>query len=264
MALSTERPIFVCGVPKSGTTMVGQLLSNHADLQTDFDIDPSIAFLKYVKANMEDYFFFSEIPGTILADRDKYWKADDFREWHLLNIDYFQRLHLSYRAGATRWGSSSCSTYQHRDMIWNWFPEAIFLIVNRDPRDQWCSFKQLHMREGITNPWNHFVNFRRTVPVGESDPRLRFVEYHEVVDDPTIVFDILGLTVPENYLNGMRDVFIGRTKGNNQQGIEKDLQFGDIITSRVGRWKRDLRMKEIVRCYKEFPNECSYYDTLNT
>jgi len=263
MALYPERPVFVCGVPKSGTTLVGQLLSNHSDLQTDFDIDPSIAFLKYVTSTMEDYFFFSEIPDTILAERDSYWKNNDHREWHLLNIEYFKRIHISYRAGAKRWGSSSCLTYLHRDILWKWFPEATFLMVMRDPRDQWCSFRHLHMREGIPDCWDHFVKYRRfSIPPRDEDPRFKFIEYHEVVSNPTIVFDTLGLTVPENYLNGIRDVFIGRTKGNRAD-INNELRSGNqMITSRVGRWKRDLSKEEIVKCSEAFPEECAYYDSL--
>ena len=60
MELSTEEPIFVCGIPKSGTTMVGHLLSHHSDLQTNYDIDPASMFLRYVRDTMKDYFFFAE------------------------------------------------------------------------------------------------------------------------------------------------------------------------------------------------------------
>jgi hypothetical protein len=263
-ALSSEEPVFVCGVPKSGTTLVGQLLSNHPDFQTDFDIDPSIEFLKYVESTMNDFFFFSENSGTILGDRDKYWKDNDYAEWHLLNIKYFQGLHLSYRRGATRWGSSSCLTYLYRYMLWRWFPKATFLMVMRDPRDQWCSFRKLHMRAGIPNAWDHFLNYRgSTIPYRVDTPRFKFIEYHEVVYNPTIVFDTLGLCVPENYLNGVRDIFIGRTKGN-QQEMTVELRSGqDMITSRIGRWKRDLNTDEIAKCLQAFPAECAYYDSLD-
>lgn len=262
--LSTEEPVFVCGVPKSGTTMVGQLLANHSDYQTDFDIDPSIEFLKYVAKTMDDYFFFSETPGTALGDRDKYWKDNDYAEWHLLNIEYFQGLHLSYRRGATRWGSSSCLTYLYRDMLWKWFPQATFLMVMRDPRDLWCSFRQLHMREGISDAWEHFLNYRgATIPPRDEDQRFKFIEYHEVVHNPKLVFDTLGLSVPENYLNGVRDIFVGRTKGDEQDTIDELESGKNIITSRVGRWKRDLSEAEIVKCMGAFPEECEYYDSLD-
>ncbi len=263
MGLSSERPIFVCGVPKSGTTLVGRLLANHTDCRTDYDIDPSIRFLRYVRDTMDDYFFFSEPENSPMAAANEYWIKDDFRTWHLMNIEYYQQFHKSYRTGAPRWGSSSCYSHYHRKILWKWFPEAIFLIVRRDPRDHWCSFKHLYVNFEV-DQWDWFVESRGRLPTVGEDERIQFVEYHEVVRDPTVIFDTLGLSVPENYLTGVRDVFLHRTRGSKVADWIGNVRSGEqLITSSIGRWKRDLSEEEIQRCVDTFPEECEYYDGLD-
>jgi len=261
MELSTEKPIFVCGVPKSGTTMVGRILANHPDLQTDFDVSPTVHFLKYVRDAMDNYWFFKERQNSPMAEDNSYWTDNNYKEWHSFNIEYFKTLHKSYRSGATRWGSSTCFTHQHRELLWKWFPEARFLMITRDPRDHWCSFRMLP-----TYHWDQFLYFKKeAASMNEMDSRFNYVEYHDVVRDPTILFGILGLSVPENYLNGVKRVFIDRSNGaqSDVPNWVYELQHGNgIISSRVGRWKRDLDKEELDRCTEAFPDECMYYDEM--
>ncbi len=263
-ALSTEEPIFVCGVPKSGTTMVGNLLANHSSAKTDYDIDISTAFLEYVIRSMKDYYFFKEQLHTPMEKANRFWNAEDHREWHLLNLRYFADLHQSHRSGSPRWGSSTTFTYIYRSLIWKWFPRATFLMVMRDPRDNWCSYKHLHVNgvKNETEKWNRFVHHHKnTIPRRDEDPRIIFIEYHEVVHNPTMVFDILGLSTPENYLNNMITVYLGRSNGDKVYSPAKELREGSpMVTSRVGRWKRDLSVEEVTRCTETFPKECEYYD----
>ena len=75
-----------------------------------------------------------------------------------------------------------------------------------------------------------------------------------------MVFDILGLSTPENYLNNMETVYLGRSNGDNAAAIKAMKETGPMVTSRVGRWKRDLSAEEVTRCMKAFPKECEYYD----
>jgi len=140
-------------------------------------------------------------------------------------------------------------------------------MVMRDPRDQWCSYKHLYITgvKNETEKWKRFVHeHKNTIPQRDEDPRIKFIEYHEVVHNPTMVFDILGLSTPENYLNNMEAVYIGRSNGDKVNSPAKELRGGSpIVTSRVGRWKRDLSAEEIQRCLETFPTECEYYDNVS-
>lgn len=263
-ALSTDRPIFVGGIPKSGTTLVGQLLSNHPDVSIDYDVNATILFFRYVEEMQKNYFFFTDNPNTPMGQQDAYWRKDGFRAWHQLNINYFRGLHQSYHKGSKRWGSSTCFTYTFRKTVWGWFPQAQFVMVMRDPRDHWCSFKYLNMPK-YPDRWKNFVRLTRELPDKTEDSRMKFVEYHEVVENPTLVYDVLGMEAPENYLDGVLEVFLGRTLGDNPKAWVDDLREGrKLVTSRVGRWKRDLSREEVQRCTEAFPEACEYYDDLDT
>lgn len=243
--MSSEQPIFVCGVPKSGTTLVGQLLSNHPDITIDYDIDPTVHFLKYVESAQASNLFLEEKPEG----------------WESLNIEYFQKLHHSYQSGAKRWGSSTCLVHLYRHRVWEWFPLAQFVAVLRDPRDHWCSFKHLYI-PNRDDRWEHFMRCHRGLPKPGEDSRMKFVEYHEVIKNPTVVFDALGLKTPKDYLDGVLEVFLSRTLGDHTKEWMIELRKGSkIITSRVGRWKRELNEDEVQRCIEAFPEACEYYDS---
>jgi len=250
---SNERPIFVGGVPKSGTTLVGQLLSNHSSISIDFDIDPTIHFLKYVKNVRRDCF------------SNMCWGNNEFRVWDEMNVDYFHKLHQSWKNQICRWGSSTCYTYLYRDIVCGWFPMAQFIIVRRDPRDLWCSYKQQH-NPYIPDPidrWNYFVTRITNLPKPGNDKRIIQLEYHEVVRDPSIVFIALELDVPRNYTNGTRNVLFRRSLGLTSDEAIRAVCGNSIITSRVGRWRRDLSEEEIRRCNEVFPELCDYYDNVS-
>lgn len=247
--------------------MVGKLLSSHSSMQTDYDIDISMDFLKYAANSRQNYYyFFNEHMHSPMEKANRFWNDDDNREWHLLNLRYFEDLHQSYKAGAPRWGSSTCYTFIHRQLIWKWFPKATFLMVMRDPRDHWCSYKHLHIvgtdDTDESAKWDKFVcHHKGLLPSRHEDPRIKFIEYHEVVRDPTMVYDMFELSVPENYLDNMLQVYLVRSLGGSGYNPVRELQnTNPMVTSRVGRWKNELSDEELRRCTEAFPELCKYYD----
>ncbi len=255
--LSTERPIFVGGVAKSGTTLVGHLLSNHPTVDIDYDIGPSLHFLRYARDAANDHFFFSnENPPSPMWKRNQHWLKDDRREWHLLNMDYFQSMHRGY-GRAHRWGSSTCATYQHRKLLFKWYPNATFVIVKRDPRDLWCSHRKL-VNPNIDNKWDDFIKTYSSLPT-ENEKGIKVIEYHDVVTRPELVFTLFDLDIPQNYLSGVQEVFLARTLGSDPRLWKSELGEG-LIRSRIGKWQRELSPREIRMLELAFPEECEYYD----
>ena len=238
--------------------MVGRLLSNVPGVTIDYDIDASQHFLRYVKTAQENLYFFSSPEYTVMDRANEPWRRDDFAMWHRANIDYFQNLHHSFRSGTTHWGSSTCWTYLFRDIIWHWYPDAKIVFMHRDPRDQWASFKHLPMPPG-KNSFRYFKESMETIP---DDDRLIHLQYHEVVADPTIPFKRLGFELPQDYLDGMVEVFLGRTRGSTSEDWRDSLRDG-IVQNRVGRWKRDLTSNEVALVTVAFPELCDYYDEVS-
>ena len=211
--------------------------------------------MRYVKTAQENLYFFAEPEHTPMHRANEFWRANDFHAWHWMNMDYFQKLHQSFREGVTHWGSSTCWTYLFRDIIWDWYPEAKIVFMHRDPRDQWASFKHLEL-PNHPDKFQYFKESMRTIP---DDDRLIHLQFHEVVEDPKIVYQRLGFPVPRNYLHGVREVFLSRTQGTTAEDWQSEITVG-IVKTRVGRWRRDLTSNEIALVSVAFPELCAYYD----
>ena len=216
---------------------------------------------------MENFFFLKAANNIHpLEEQIVYWQDDNFRRFHEINKAYFTQMHLGWDSGL-RWGSSNSLMCYRYKLIWEWYPKAEWVFLQRDPRDNWASFRS-HRHPytedgGESEHWRLFV--ARSKQVNKirdrlrDDPRVYCLQYHEVVNDPELVYRTLGITTPENYLDNGKEVLFDRSYGLT--GPEaKEAMEKPIITSRVGRWKRDLNEEEIARCRKEFPNICAYYD----
>ena len=268
----SHRPLFIAGMPKSGTSLIGNLLNNHPDFDLDFDNEAVPQFLAYASDLPKNMFFLNDgRDSEYLRRHVGHWRDNDCANLHELNRAYFTRLHLGWNSGL-RWGS--CNPYQvfHMELTWRWYPDAEFVIVQRDPRDIWASYRHhRHYAEGKSldsenaAQWVQYVRLLQTVHdmcgrFGE-DPRVHLVQYHHVVKDPELIYRLLGLEAPENYIENARTVLLGRSYGLSTDELKDVAVNGDkILTSRVGRWKRDLTDEEISRVEGVFPMTCAFYD----
>ncbi len=264
-----DRPLFISGMPKSGTTLVNNLLTNHPDFKIDYDNEAIQQFLTYVHATMKNFFFLkaaNNVPP--LHEQVVYWQENDFERYHELNKDYFTRMHMAWNSGL-RWGSSNSLQGVFHKLIWRWYPKAEYIFVQRDPRDNWSSFRSHEHPYSESGEWDHwdlFVHrYKKITSVMDrlrDDPRTYYLQYHEVVHDPMLVYRTLGIKPPENYLNNADKVLFDRSYGLTSPEA-KEVLDKKIITSRVGRWKRDLSPEEIQRCQQTFPELCAYYDEVS-
>ena len=93
----SERPLFITGVPKSGTSIVANLVRNHPDFVIDFDNEAIQQFMWYVKKTMEDYFFLKAAKNLHpLEEQIVDWHENDFEVFRALNRAYFTQMHLVF------------------------------------------------------------------------------------------------------------------------------------------------------------------------
>lgn len=256
-------------MPKSGTTLVNNLLTNHPDYQIDYDNEAIQQFLVYVGKTMSDFFFLKAAENVPPLERQVvYWQENDFERFHELNKDYFTRMHMGWNSGL-RWGSSNSMQAVFHNLVWRWYPKAEYVFVQRDPRDNWASFRSHRHPLSDSGEWDHWDLFvyRYTKIQGvmdrfRDDPRTYYLQYHEVVHDPLIVYRTLGIEPPRDYLLNAERVIYDRSYGLTTEEAKK-VASEKIITSRVGRWRRDLSPMEVARCYERFPEICAYYDEVS-
>ena len=113
--LTTEQPIFIVGMPRSGSTLVEQILSIHPDVTAAGEVPD---FWRTISAVGR----FPELAERINAD-------SSFR----LATEYLERMQAYNRDGRPRITNKSLSNFIHIGVIRLLFPNAKVICCRRDP-----------------------------------------------------------------------------------------------------------------------------------
>jgi hypothetical protein len=133
-----QAPIFMIGFPRSGTTLLEQILGSHPDLQTLEEKDTVATMLKSFLAMAGD----SE---HALAELDQ-------TQILRLRKEYFDRAahHISLRPGALLVDKMPLNT-AYVPLLWRVFPHAKFILSIRHPCDVClsCFMQNFAINEGM-------------------------------------------------------------------------------------------------------------------
>ena len=137
--LTTDRPIFIVGMPRSGTTLVEQIISSHPQVQAAGE---SMA--------MMDILIHSRGPnGEIYPDWVPFMNAQDCRataEAYLGGLPHLE-------AGKTRITDKRLENTEHLGLIHLALPNAPIIHCLRDPRD--CLFSCFTTQFLGGQPWSY-------------------------------------------------------------------------------------------------------------
>jgi hypothetical protein len=242
--ISSERPIVIGGSPRSGTTLLRRILDAH----------PRIC------SGPESSLF---LPGRVpVALLERGYGIDAARIRMMLRVsgsqaEFVETFFRTYRErlGKPRWSEKTPLNVWHLDWIWEHFPEARFVHVIRDGRDVACSMR-LHpdrrlvggrMVEVSRHQSMESIVRRWVLSTGKGlrfrgDARYREVRYEELVRRPRETLEPLLAWLGEPFEAGM---LAQRTEGEViRRGAEFDAQ-GALVTSSIGRWRRDLSRADI-------------------
>ena len=150
-------PIFVVGMPRSGTKLLRSLLNRHpdisiADIETDFffhwvrrwdrygDLSRHDRFLAfYREAVTLPYFTYRQESGRLIAPDAWYAACTDFT---LPDVFGVLLRHDTGAGEATRWGDKSPSYITRIEALHHYFPGARFVHIVRDVRDYCLSINK--------------------------------------------------------------------------------------------------------------------------
>lgn len=167
-----ENPVFICGHRKSGTTMLINLLDGLDDAVTYPD-DSGFFYMYYPKfsrelkgkekvlriadriinKNLDEVISRTKcsdnIKNTLLRQNKKFYKLmvdynyNGFSENTILKhfISSYQKAFSPDIKNPKVWIEKTTSTEIYANDIANWFPDAKFVHMVRDPRDNWSSLK---------------------------------------------------------------------------------------------------------------------------
>ena len=129
-------PIFVTGMPRSGTTLVEQIIASHSAMTNGGELGIG-----------------SRLSSKVIADEKSIHRVRDLDPSEIAKIGTDYAKYVTERLpGATRITDKSITTYMHIGLLKLAMPRARFIVVRRDPRDNLLSMYKNKFPEG-THPY---------------------------------------------------------------------------------------------------------------
>lgn len=198
-----ERPIFVIGPPRSGTTLLRLMLTSHPLVC----IPPESLF--YVRLRRE-YSGKGTMPGRLSDFVESLYREERFRTWRVERaalvdayeasppLTYAAAVTAVYRAYAAHmspaaqiWGDKNPAHLYHLQAILTDFPRARAILILRDPRAVYHSLSAAEVRrtwQGMRSPLlttcKNWRQAARVVRTYQEDPRFLTLHYERLVAAP--------------------------------------------------------------------------------
>jgi hypothetical protein len=256
----TEKPIFIIGVHRSGTTLLRYMLNSHPDIY----IPPESDFIpRFFQRNQNNILTEREIDLLLKTIFTKYrfvreWKgAPPDVEIFMCNertlSGFLNKLYQVYaqQYNAHRWGDKTPIYSSYVSLLDAIFPNAQFIHVIRDGRDVAISMlerwgkRDFHIDIYFTAcNWVRRINQARTEGVLLGEERYLELHYENLVTEPEYVLRKVCTFLGERYLPIMSQPHLLG---------EKDIEpgsFHDPIrkppsTAHINRWRQEMSQSDL-------------------
>ena len=250
MSTSTQAPVFIGGLMKSGTSLLRKLLSLHPNLfgglETHWFTDDFVEHWQDGQSTRQQWLgqFFDVSEQKMENIRERSGSAYDF-------LDNFMH-YCTQRAGKKRWIEKTPDNVFHMDTIRKYWPQAKILIMQRDLRDVYASWKK-NKKRNLENFLEVATQFKNIVQSQKDKEHLLTVSYFDLVIHTKKVLEEILNFIDEPYIDGLENY-----QGDNRD-YEKVLAVTGkispttaslkkpIFTNSIGQWEEILNHQEILR-----------------
>ena len=262
-AMAADRPVFVIGCPRSGTTLLTLMLSSHSRIA----IPPETRFLLPLFRRRREF-------GDLTQRRNRRRLARAVvrrrgTKFRHLGLDAAQvrkdivtgpptigsALAAPYRRyavdrGKARWGDKRPSYFRNVALIRALFPDAQVVHLVRDPRDCVGSLKRVrwwrHGTVGAVATWVHAVDCARDAQRLLPGGAFHELRYEDLVAEPRAELQRLCDFLGEDFEDAMLapQAEAARLPARQRTGWHKETQ-GDVGTRRVGAYAGVLDANEV-------------------
>lgn len=264
MTEQSERPIFVLGCPRSGTTLVQVMLHSHPRIA----IPPETRFLlpayreRLRFGDLEDLAnrralarFIVRRPGGRFADLglDRKQTVAEIVDGPPTLGSALGIVFRAYAArfGRARWGDKRPAYHNYVGTIMRLFPDAQLVHVVRDPRDCVASLKRM----GWWELDSHHSIAAWTEAIEHADEAVRRwpgavirVQYERLVADPEAELRALCGALGEEYDPAMAEPErVAPVAVPERKHWHSDTRVSPT-TKNVGRWRAELEPWEVALC----------------
>lgn len=275
-----DHPIFICGHPKSGTTLLMALFDSHPQLivypdETFFfrgflaeirnrDLKEKISLaqrylLHFFERNISS--LNSQKPEDDVEIRRylDYARTCEFMQQDIQENDIrhdgdllgsaiiaFGRAFRELSSDTIYWVEKTPYNEHFADQIFKWWPEAHCIHILRDPRDNYATYRRKHQglsAEDFALGWNSSLRSGLSNRERFGIHRYSILRYEDLTTEPE-----KSLQELIKFLD-IHDDDILRIPTSDGIPWEGNSQFGDkfrgISTKPVGRWKQELSIRNV-------------------
>lgn len=278
--INGTNPIFICGHPKAGTSLLTSLLDGHPGLvvypeETLFfrrflpaiegkSVDEKLALADELLIQI--FQWNQEAPPEHqngFPDRD--YSNIDFDQVHQILKEHLHRADgsdMDYLEGAVYafgkvsglltdqtcyWVEKTPYNEFYSEQIFTWWPEAKCIHIIRDPRDNYVSYKVKHPNwtvKTFAGSWNHSIKAGLDNQKSFGKDRYHIIRFEDLIKNPksetSHIAAFLNLEWKESFLEPTR---VGAKWGGNSMFVPT---FDSISKDPVGRWKTKTSLIDLV------------------
>jgi len=265
---TADRPIFIGGLMKSGTTLLRVLLGQHPDVFASFEThwyepevregwsDPTSRRMTFLLR----FFELSEDEYAMLVGKKR---AEPRREFIDIVLDYCAR-----RAGKTRWAEKTPDNIRHFRLIRQQWPNAKVIHVTREYRDCFASWKT-HRSDTLDTFLAAATSAYQDIGslLGTSAEGYLEIDHDELVRRPEETMRLVLEFAELSWSPACAALDLAKTRQERERVKEivgKDSHTNislsrPIFTDAIGQWRKMLTDDEAKRIKREL---ASYYAIL--
>ena len=264
-------PVFICGYPKSGTTLLLALLDRHPQLLV---FPEESKFLKRVMRHPErqnlDYILtqtganafrfgvvhwssgYRDFSSIDFAEYEKslreHWGKSDGTERSLLESVVFSYGEVTGQINKRHWVEKTPCNERYLEKALAWWPELRAIYILRDPRDNYCSYRKKRGRDSKVFSLERFVSgwcesVRAWEQFAAHHANTLLIHYGNLVQHPRAIMQEVC-----NFLQvSWDDILLKPTRngvfwaGNSMY----DAKFEGISTASLGKYRDLLAPDEV-------------------
>lgn len=242
-SLAGARPLFLIGAPRSGTTILSNLLNAHAEVLLT---NETAVFLQ-LNAVVENSRLCARAGVPLVRAHSDLW-AGILRERSKRLIEsYYERIAARERRESIKyWGEKHPHLHTCLRYVSELYPDAFYIYAVRDPRDVACSIAQMN---GVAvgravDSCLRFIDVYEPFAASLAPAQVKVVRYEDlVVDYESVLSDTLralGLALDE----ASREYLHSHANRDAHQPGHHLFQDVDFSKTSVERWTRDMSRDE--------------------
>ncbi|GAA5071324.1 hypothetical protein HNP84_009094 [Thermocatellispora tengchongensis] len=263
--MQSDRPIFIVGCPRSGTTLLQLMMHSHPRMaippETRFVMtaynrrltfgdlnDPAKrrALAEWIVTRRQTRFYelgldAAEVSRQIVEGPGTLGSA----------LGIVLRAYAA-RFGKPRWGDKRPSYFQNVDVLLRLFPDAQFIHLIRDGRDCVASLKEMPWYKGniysAVSGWAEAIDFARNGALRMPKGSYHELQYENLISDPESTLRTLCEFIGEEFDPAMCRPHLVASVAVPERKTWHSRTHGEVTTSRSGSWRTRLEPWEISLC----------------